>query len=70
MGCYQCIENEEKCPFYNEKKRIMEAIESADLLIFTTPTYCMRASASMKALLVMDIQKSYISKYETKNQNN
>lgn len=49
MGCYQCIENEEKCPFYDEKRKIMEAVESADLLIFTTPTYCMRASASMKA---------------------
>lgn len=51
LGCYQCIENEEKCPFYDEKSRILQAVESADLLIFTTPTYCMRASASMKAFL-------------------
>lgn len=51
MGCYQCIENEEKCPFYNEKSQIMQAVESAELLIFTTPTYCMRASASMKAFI-------------------
>ncbi|MBQ2276502.1 MAG: NAD(P)H-dependent oxidoreductase [Lachnospiraceae bacterium] len=57
MGCYQCIENEEKCPFYNEKNRIMQAIEAADLLIFTTPTYCMRASASMKAF--MDLTFTY-----------
>lgn len=51
IGCYSCIENEEKCPFYFEKSRIMQAVEKADLLIFTTPTYCMRASAPMKAFI-------------------
>ena len=51
VGCYNCIEDESKCPFYNEKRKIMEAVEDADLLIFTTPTYCMRASAPMKALI-------------------
>lgn len=51
LGCYKCIENDEKCPFYNEKNRIMQAVENADLLIFTTPTYCMRTSASMKAFI-------------------
>lgn len=50
-GCYACIVNEENCPFYTEKKRIMDEAERADLLIFSTPTYCMRASASMKAFL-------------------
>lgn len=50
-GCYSCIMNEESCPFYAEKKRIMDAVENVDLLIFTTPTYCMRASAPMKAFI-------------------
>ncbi len=50
-GCYSCITNEENCPFYAEKKRIMDVVEKADLLIFTTPTYCMRASAPMKAFI-------------------
>lgn len=50
-GCYKCISDEEKCPFYTGKRRIMEAIEGADLLIFTTPTYCMRASAPMKSFI-------------------
>lgn len=50
-GCYACIKNEKKCPFCTEKKRIMDEIETADLLIFTTPTYCMRASAPMKAFI-------------------
>lgn len=51
LGCYKCIDNEEKCPFYSEKKQMMQAVEDADLLIFTTPTYCMRASAPMKSFL-------------------
>lgn len=51
IGCYSCIEDEEKCPFYAEKKQIMDEVEQSDLLIFTTPTYCMRASAPMKAFI-------------------
>ena len=51
VGCYKCIDNDEDCPYYTEKNRIMQAVEDADLLIFTTPTYCMRASASMKAFI-------------------
>lgn len=51
VGCYACITDEEKCPFYAEKKKIMDEIEKADLLIFTTPTYCLRASALMKAFI-------------------
>ena len=50
-GCCLCVENEALCPFFTEKEQITREIESADLLIFTTPTYCLRASASMKALL-------------------
>lgn len=51
IGCYRCIEGDKNCPFYNEKKTIMEAVEAADLLIFTTPTYCLRASAPMKSFI-------------------
>lgn len=50
-GCYSCIDDDCKCPVYAEKHRIMHAVEQADLLIFTTPTYCMRASAPMKAFI-------------------
>ena len=53
LGCYKCIEGDHNCPFYEEKKRIMDAVEAADLLIFTTPTYCLRASAPMKSFLDM-----------------
>jgi multimeric flavodoxin WrbA len=51
LGCYKCIEGDENCPFYEEKRTIMEAIEAADLLIFTSPTYCLRASAPMKSFI-------------------
>jgi multimeric flavodoxin WrbA len=51
LGCYQCIEDIEKCPFYPEKKRLLDAMEQAELLIFTTPNYCFGPSAQMKAFI-------------------
>ena len=51
LGCYACIDDDTKCPFYEEKNKIMTAVESADILIFTTPTYCMRSSAPMKSFI-------------------
>lgn len=40
-------------PFYAEKMAIMQAVEQADLLIFTAPTHCMRASAPMKSFFYL-----------------
>ncbi len=51
LGCYKCIEGDENCPFYEEKRSIMEDVEAADLLIFTSPTYCLRSSAPMKSFI-------------------
>jgi len=51
LGCYQCIEDIERCPYYPEKKAILGAMERADVLIFTTPNYCFGPSAQMKALI-------------------
>lgn len=51
LGCCQCLHADTKCPFYNEKRVIESAIEAAEILIFTTPTYCMRASAPMKSFI-------------------
>lgn len=51
LGCYACIDDPAKCPFYEEKNRIMEAVEAADILIFTTPLYCLRASGPMESFL-------------------
>lgn len=56
LGCVACIENEEKCPFFEEKKIIADAMDKAELLIFTTPTYCMAPSAPMKAFMDLFFQ--------------
>ena len=52
-GCYQCIEDEAACPYYEEKKDILDAMEEADILIVTTPTYCMHVSAPLKSFFDM-----------------
>lgn len=48
-GCYRCIEDAAACPYYGEKKVILDAIDAADLLIVTTPTYCLHMSAPLKS---------------------
>lgn len=50
-GCFQCLEGRDKCAFWEDKKPIDDAINAADLLILTTPNYCMMPSAPMKAFL-------------------
>lgn len=52
-GCYKCIEDDKACPYYEEKKVILDAVEEADLLIVTTPTYCMHVSAPLKSFFDM-----------------
>lgn len=52
VGCLNCVmKGEEFCPHYVQVKPILEAILQADLLVFTTPVYVMRASGQMKVLL-------------------
>lgn len=60
-GCYRCIEDASACPFYNEKKVILDAVDAADILIFTTPTYCLHVSAPLKSFfdLTFDIWMSH-----------
>lgn len=52
-GCYRCIENTAACPCYEEKKKIIDAMDRADVLIVTTPTYCMHMSAPLKSFFDM-----------------
>lgn len=51
LGCYKCIEDAAACPFYDEKKVILDAVKAADLLVITTPTYCMHVSAPLKTFI-------------------
>lgn len=51
LGCYSCLKSRDKCPFWEDKKIIDNAINEANLLVFTTPNYCMMPSAPMKSFL-------------------
>lgn len=51
LGCYSCMKDMTICPYYAEKKVIADAMTEADLLIFTTPNYCMLPSAPMKSFI-------------------
>jgi multimeric flavodoxin WrbA len=33
VGCYKCIEDTTACPYYDEKKVILKAVNYADLLV-------------------------------------
>lgn len=60
-GCYRCIEDAAACPYYGEKKAILDAVDAADLLIVTTPTYCLHLSAPLKSFfdLTFDLWMSH-----------
>lgn len=51
LGCYSCIKDISSCPYYDEKKIIADAMKDAELLIFTSPNYCMLPSAGLKAFI-------------------
>lgn len=51
LGCYSCMKDITLCPYYDEKKIIADAMEEAELLIFTSPNYCMLPSAPLKAFI-------------------
>lgn len=53
VGCNQCIVKDEKlCPYYKELKPLTEAIDSADVIILTSPVYVYHCTGSMKAWLI------------------
>ncbi|MEA5060003.1 MAG: NAD(P)H-dependent oxidoreductase [Candidatus Pelethousia sp.] len=52
VGCCNCFsKGEQFCPHFRQVEPIRKAIEQADLVIFTTPVYALRASGQMKVLL-------------------
>jgi len=52
IGCTSCFyKGEAYCPHFEQVEPIRLAIEQADVVIFTTPVYALRASGQMKALL-------------------
>lgn len=52
LGCGSCIiKGEENCPHYKEINPIKEAIDRADLILFTSPVYVYHVTGQMKTLL-------------------
>lgn len=51
VGCYKCIKKPEDCPYFARKQNIMESVLDSDLIILTSPTYCMLPSAAMKTFI-------------------
>lgn len=51
-GCTNCFMKQESlCPHYKELKPITEAMDAADVLIFTSPVYVYHVTGPMKAFL-------------------
>lgn len=51
-GCTNCFEKSETlCPHYEKLKPITDAMDSADVLIFTSPVYVYHCTGSMKTFL-------------------
>ena len=50
-GCFACLEARERCPYWREKEPMFQDMREADLLVLTSPNYCMMPSAPMKAFL-------------------
>ncbi len=50
-GCWQCFTDYKKCPDYENLKPITDAMQEADLLIFTAPVYVYHVPGQVKAFL-------------------
>ena len=50
-GCTACFTDETKCPHFQKLNPITEAMDNADVIVFTSPVYVMHATGSMKAFL-------------------
>ncbi len=52
VGCAVCFTLDEKlCPHYEYVKPLADALDEADVIIFTTPVYAYHCTGAMKALL-------------------
>ncbi len=52
VGCFNCFTKGEKnCPHASQVSPVVEALETADLIIMTSPVYALDVSGGLKALL-------------------
>lgn len=50
-GCLACLKERDKCPYWMDKEKIYQDMLEADLIVITSPNYCMMPSAPTKAFL-------------------
>ena len=51
-GCTLCFTKDKKlCPHYEEQRKILEALDKADVMIFASPVYVYHVTAPMKNFL-------------------
>ena len=51
IGCYKCFnESENACPQSDKVQRIVKSMESSDLIIINSPTYCYGMTGQLKTL--------------------
>ncbi|MEA5057229.1 MAG: NAD(P)H-dependent oxidoreductase [Anaerotignum propionicum] len=50
-GCWNCFTDSTKCPHYDYLKPITDAMDEAELLIFTAPVYVYHVPGQVKAFL-------------------
>lgn len=51
-GCLSCfLLSEDKCPHYLELKPLLDAVDTADVIILASPCYVLRVTGAMKSFL-------------------
>jgi len=49
VGCYKCFnENEALCPHADKVQKIVQSMETADLILVDSPTYCLSMTGQLK----------------------
>lgn len=49
VGCYQCImKSESACPQAEKVQNIVASMEASDLIVITSPTYCLEMTGQLK----------------------
>lgn len=52
IGCYKCFEeSENNCPHAEKVQRIVKSMESSDIIVFNSPTYCYGITGQLKTFL-------------------
>lgn len=52
VGCYKCFdESENACPHAEKVQTVVNSMESSDIIVFNSPTYCYGMTGQLKTFL-------------------